>query len=69
MGKWTHTLIVGLLIFIGFVAASMVVGFIIMGVAMVFPFLAAGLVGTIITFLITAIALGLTIPWLLRRFA
>ena len=69
MGKWTHTVIVGVLIFIGFILAAMGAGFVIQSVAMVFPFLAAGLVGTIMTFLITAIALGLLIPWLLRRFA
>ena len=70
MGKWLHVVIVGGLIFVGYIIAALIAGFITSAIMMFLPALAnVGLIGTIITFLILAVCLGLTIPWLLRRFA
>ena len=62
-------LVVGFLIFIGWLASSVIASFINGLIFAVFPFSGGlALVGTIISFLIFALILGSVVVWLLSKF-
>jgi len=63
-------LVVGFLVFIGWLAASVIASFI-NGILFAFVPFSGGLalVGTILSFLIFSLILGIIILWLVRRFA
>ena len=65
-----QSLVVGFLVFIGWLAASVVASFI-NGILFAFIPFSGGLalVGTIVSFLIFSMVLGIIILWLIRQFA